>query len=150
MGICCSISRQALIFSLRQTQQSGSPAARPVVSAPQTEHFSTFFSRSGEMDLLRLFQHVGWNHRLGFWLDLTFHETPDSAFTMTESDRSDNLTLRVPVRTTPLPGSVITTATSREDPQRGHFCPAATRACLPLRSISAGTVCVHIGQWAKP
>src|ERR1019366_4897594 len=50
IGICCSISRQTLIFSLRHTQHSGSPAARTVVSAPHTEHFSTFLRRSGETD----------------------------------------------------------------------------------------------------
>jgi len=50
MGICCSISRHALILSRRHTQQSGSPAATTVVSALHTEHFSTFLRRSGETD----------------------------------------------------------------------------------------------------
>jgi hypothetical protein len=45
----CSISRQALIFSLRQTQQSGS-ADPLLVSDPQTEHFTGFFNRSSEID----------------------------------------------------------------------------------------------------
>jgi hypothetical protein len=48
-GICCSISRQALILRRRQTQHSGS--ATPVaVSAPQTEHRTAFFNPSGEID----------------------------------------------------------------------------------------------------
>src|ERR1035437_9990494 len=50
IGICCSISRQALIFSLRHTQHSGSPAAATVVSAPHTEHLSAFLRRPGETD----------------------------------------------------------------------------------------------------
>src|ERR1019366_1082440 len=50
IGICCSISRHALIFSLRPPQQSGPPAAATVVSAPHTEHFSAFLRRSGDTD----------------------------------------------------------------------------------------------------
>ena len=48
-GICCSISRQALTLRRRQTQQSGS-VDPIVVSAPQTEHKTTFFRRSVEID----------------------------------------------------------------------------------------------------
>ena len=45
------MSRQALIFSRRQTQHNGSPG--PVeVSAPQTEHLTGFFSRSADSDCL--------------------------------------------------------------------------------------------------
>ncbi len=47
-GICCSISRHALILSRRQTQHRGSGAAI-VVSAPQTEHLTAFVKRSGEI-----------------------------------------------------------------------------------------------------
>src|ERR1017187_8201525 len=47
-GICCSISRQALILRRRHTQHNGSVAAM-VVSAPQTEHLTTLLRRSGEM-----------------------------------------------------------------------------------------------------
>jgi ATP-binding cassette, subfamily F, member 3 len=47
-GICCSISRQALILSRRHTQHNGSAAAM-VVSAPQTEHLTALLKRSGEM-----------------------------------------------------------------------------------------------------
>src|ERR1022692_2014602 len=46
-GICCSISRQALILRRRQTQQRGS-LATVEVSAPQTEQIAGFFRRSGE------------------------------------------------------------------------------------------------------
>jgi len=46
-GICCSISRQALILRRRQTQQSGS-LDTVEVSAPQTEQTGGFLSRSGE------------------------------------------------------------------------------------------------------
>src|ERR1035437_2504284 len=50
-GICCSLSCQALILRRRQTQHSGSPPASEA-SAPQTEHFAAFVSRSGEMERL--------------------------------------------------------------------------------------------------
>jgi len=36
------------------------------------------------------------------------------------------------------------------DPQRGHFEPLVTRGIFPLMSISAGTVCVQMGQCARP
>ena len=48
-GICCSMSRQALILRRRHTQHSGSEPAT-AVSAPQTEHFVVFFRRSVEID----------------------------------------------------------------------------------------------------
>jgi hypothetical protein len=48
-GICCSLSRHALIFKRRQTQQSGSSEVI-VVSAPQTEHFTTGLVRSGDIE----------------------------------------------------------------------------------------------------
>ncbi len=44
-GICCSTSRQALIFSRRHTQQRGS-AEPEAVSEPHTMHFSGVRSRS--------------------------------------------------------------------------------------------------------
>jgi hypothetical protein len=47
MGACCSMSRQALIFKRRQTQQSGSDPASVVV-APQTVHLEPFRMRSAE------------------------------------------------------------------------------------------------------
>src|ERR1700722_5016026 len=47
MGICCSISRQALILSRRHTQHSGSSPAL-IVSALQTEHLVAFLIRSAE------------------------------------------------------------------------------------------------------
>ncbi len=50
-GICCSISRQALIFRRRQTQHKGSFPAL-VVSAEQTEHLASLVMRSGETDRL--------------------------------------------------------------------------------------------------
>ena len=66
-GICCSISRQALIFSRRHTQQSGSsPPA--VVSAPHTEHATAFFSRSGEIDRFACSRISGDMTVLGFCL----------------------------------------------------------------------------------
>ena len=52
MGICCSISRQALIFKRRHTQQRGS-LPTVVVSPPHTEHFATLVvSLSLEIDRL--------------------------------------------------------------------------------------------------
>ena len=44
-GICCSTSRQALILSLRHTQQSGS-AAPEGVSAEHTTHLTGALPRS--------------------------------------------------------------------------------------------------------
>src|SRR5580692_5763848 len=46
----------------------------------------------------------------------------------------------------------MTTATSSDAPHRGHRWPGETRANLsfPFRSISAGTVCVHMGHSACP
>jgi len=51
IGICCSISRQALIFSRRQTQHNGS-ALTSGVSLPQTPHFVTFLRLSVEIERL--------------------------------------------------------------------------------------------------
>jgi hypothetical protein len=44
----------------------------------------------------------------------------------------------------------MTTATSSEDEHRGHRCPGSTFGYFRLRSISAGTVWVQIGQWTIP
>jgi hypothetical protein len=44
----------------------------------------------------------------------------------------------------------MTAATSSAERQRGHFWPDVTRGYFPLKSISAATVWVQIGQWAKP
>jgi hypothetical protein len=52
-GICCSTSRQALILSLRHTQQSGS-AAPEGVSAPHTTHLTGALPRSGAIERLAL------------------------------------------------------------------------------------------------
>ena len=76
IGICCSISRQALILSLRQTQQSGSPAARTVVSALHTEHFSSFFRRSGETDFFACSNRPAGTTCSGFGWILRFIRTP--------------------------------------------------------------------------
>ena len=50
-GICCSMSRQALILRRRQTQQSGSEPV-PGASAPHTVHLESFFNRSGKAERL--------------------------------------------------------------------------------------------------
>jgi len=47
-------------------------------------------------------------------------------------------------------GYWITTATSKDDLQRGHFWPGVTRTNFPFSSMSAGTLWVQIGQWACP
>ena len=76
MGVCCSISRQALILRRRQTQQSGSLAAKTMVSAPQTAHLAAFFRRSGEIDCFACSNSLGWNHRLDFCWQFTSHLEP--------------------------------------------------------------------------
>jgi hypothetical protein len=61
------MSRQALIFKRRQTQQSGSAAAS-AVSAPQTVHLEPFGMRSAEMARLACSRIWGGttNSNLGF------------------------------------------------------------------------------------
>ena len=78
-GICCSISRQALIFKRRQTQHSGSAAAM-VVSAPHTEHLAAFLRRSGETATLRLFEDFGLALLVRVWLRLAFHYFPSAIY----------------------------------------------------------------------
>ena len=103
MGICCSISRHALIFNRRQTQHSGSPTARTVVSAPHTEHFSGLLRRSGETDFFANSNRSAGTTGSGFVWILRFIG-PRFHFTMTESTAGDNLTLAYP-RTRPPPVS---------------------------------------------
>ena len=132
MAACCSISRQALIFSLRQTQQRGSLPIIAVVSALHTEHLAAFFRRSGEMDCFACSRISTGTTGSDLACNLRFIST-QSAFTMTESGLPYN-------QVQAASGTCTTTATSREEPHRWHFCPLATRGILPLRSISAGTV----------
>lgn len=88
MGACCSISRQALILSRRQTQQSCSLDASTRVSAPHTEHLQAFFKRSGEMDCLACSSISAGMTGSGFGCNFRFIETQctiTSDYTMTES-----------------------------------------------------------------
>src|ERR1035437_7868736 len=105
IGICCSISRHALIFSLRHTQHSGSPAARTVVCAPHTEHFSTFLRRSGETDFFACSSRSAGTTGSGFGWILRFIE-PQCKFHYDRKQLGGQPNLWCP-RTMPLPESVL-------------------------------------------
>jgi hypothetical protein len=82
-GICCSLSRHALILRRRQTQQSAS-SPTPALSPPQTEQARTFFTLSGEIEFFASSSisagttgsGLGWIFRLTVSPDLTMTESP--------------------------------------------------------------------------
>lgn len=45
---------------------------------------------------------------------------------------------------------LTTDAASREEEQRGHFCPGFTSVRLPVATTGVSTTCVQIGQYAQP
>ena len=110
-----------------------------------------------------LLQYLGRYDRFPFNLRLAFH-TPPVFSTIAETAAPNNnihcpgvpryglFTLRQPpsVDSQAASGICITTATSREDEQRGHRCPGVTRGNFPFKSMLAGTVWVQMGQWACP
>lgn len=143
------MSRQALILRRRQTQQSGSSPAI-TVSAPHTEHFATFLRWSAVIDRFacsRISAGI-----TGSALGCTFRLILVPSLVSLWQKPSPR-TRRVQAKYVPAyaaSGICTTTATSSEAPQRAHRWPGATRANLPFKSISAGTVWVQIGQWTSP
>jgi hypothetical protein len=148
-GICCSISFQALILRRRHTQHKGSSPALEV-SAPHTEHGAAFLSsRSGETDRFACSNRSAGTTASGLICGLRFISMYSARFHYRRT-ASISQVAEGKFHTYAASGICTTAATSREDPHRGHFCPAATRAYLPRRSISAGTVWVQMGQCASP
>ena len=90
MGACCSISRQALILSRRQTQHSGSLPPKTIVSAAHTEHFAAFLKRSVDIDCFACSSISAGTTGSDFICNLRFITT-QSAYTMTESVLPNNL-----------------------------------------------------------
>jgi len=135
-GICCSISRHALIFRRRQTQHNGSSAAI-VVSAPQTEHFTVLVRRSGEMARRACSRISAGTTVSDFGCALRFIVlVPPLHYGRCPARKQANTRPKVYAAS----GICTTAATSSAEPHRGHFWPAATRGYFPRKSISAGTV----------
>ncbi|SPF39957.1 hypothetical protein SBA4_2460007 [Candidatus Sulfopaludibacter sp. SbA4] len=83
-GICCSISRHALIFKRRHTQQSGSPTPL-AVSAPHTEQTGPFFRLSGEIDRFACSRISGEITGSGFGCAFRLIMLPNPYLTMAET-----------------------------------------------------------------
>ena len=146
-GICCSMSRQALILRRRHTQHSGS--LPPVeVSPPQTVQRAGFFSRSGEMASFACSSISAGTTVSVFGCALRLMAIPDP-LSLSQKQRVGT-THHWSTPYYAASGICTTVAGSSEAEQRGHFCPRATLANFPLRSISAGTVWVQMGQWTCP
>jgi hypothetical protein len=138
-GICCSLSRQALIFKRRQTQQSCSGSSEDV-SAPHTVHFRVFFNWSFDKERLAFSRisagTTGSDLACVFRLILCTPSIP-------ETDSEHN-----PVKALIYAASrnCTTSPASSADAHRGHFCPGTTSGFLPAKPASASTVWVQIGQ----
>jgi len=122
-----------------------------VVSAPQTEHLgAALLKRSGEIESFACSRISAGTTVSDFGCALRFIWNllnSQCLFSIWQMSRPDT--------TCPSPfyaasGICTTAATSRADAHRGHFWPDITRGYFPRRSISAGTVCVQIGQCANP
>jgi hypothetical protein len=141
-GICCSISRQALILRRRHTQHSGSVAAI-AVSAPQTEHLTALVRRSGEMARFACSRISAGT--TGSDLGCAFRLIPlQVLFSLWQMSHPETSWLQSCFYAAS--GICTTAATSRAAPHRGHFWPLITRGYFPRKSISAGTVWVQMGQ----
>lgn len=114
-----SISRQALTFKRRHTQHSGS-SPLPELSAPHTEHFSTFFNRSVEIERFACsrisaattgsgfgsgFRRIAYPSQLSLWQKPTLHTTQPIvnpvlrrfAYLHNDSDVQGSTTARAPL-----------------------------------------------------
>jgi len=116
------------------------------VSAPHTAQWDVLFRRSGETERLACSKISAGTTWSAFGCGFRF-----ICYGLFYHYRRNRLVKQPPaVRYVPdyaASGICTTTATSREEPHRGHICPGAVRTTLPFTSMSAGTVWVHIGQW---
>ena len=123
-GICCSISRQALIFSRRQTQHKGS-AATMVVSAPQTEHLTALVRRSGEIARLACSRISAGTSVSGFGCAFRFMRL-QVLFSLWQMSRPETSAQRFPSVSLGFPGFARVTRLPESGPRQRRREPSRT------------------------